>query len=71
VYDHQQPQQIVERVLALRENPALLAQMRADALQYARGRTWQSTMDQLISYYELAIRVHRQRGMGRQSRQSG
>jgi glycosyltransferase involved in cell wall biosynthesis len=70
VYDHQQPQQIVERVLALRENPALLAQMRAGALQYARSRTWQATMDQLIGYYELAMRVHRQRGMGRHSRQS-
>jgi glycosyltransferase involved in cell wall biosynthesis len=70
VYDHQQPQQIVERVLALRENPALLAHIRAGALEYARSRTWQSTMDQLIGYYELAIRVHRQRGMGRQQRQS-
>jgi glycosyltransferase involved in cell wall biosynthesis len=68
VYDHTQPEQIAERVLRLRDNPALLAELRQNALDYARERTWQTTMDQLIDYYDLAIRVHRQRGLGRRGR---
>jgi glycosyltransferase involved in cell wall biosynthesis len=60
VYDPERPEQLAERVRQLAENPALLAQLRAGSLDYARGKSWQATMDQLIDYYGLAIRVHRQ-----------
>ncbi|MEN9933566.1 MAG: hypothetical protein RLZZ387_145 [Chloroflexota bacterium] len=59
-YESDRPEQLVERVVALRDNPALLAELRAGALAYAAERSWQATMDQLIDFYQLAIRVHRQ-----------
>jgi glycosyltransferase involved in cell wall biosynthesis len=68
VYDHTRPEQIRDRVLRLRDDPELLARLRVEASEYARGKTWQSTMDQLIEFYELAIRFHRQRRAGRRVR---
>jgi glycosyltransferase involved in cell wall biosynthesis len=59
VYDPAQPEQIGDRVIILRDNPVLLAQLRAGAIAYANGKGWQTTMDQLIQYYQLAIRLHR------------
>jgi glycosyltransferase involved in cell wall biosynthesis len=59
VYDPDRPEQIAERVLELQRSPALHEQLRHGALEYARGRSWQSTMDQLIDYYGLAIRLNR------------
>lgn len=58
IYDHLHPEQIVDRVAQLRDDPALLAELRAGALAYAGNKGWQSTMDQLIQYYRLAIRLH-------------
>jgi glycosyltransferase involved in cell wall biosynthesis len=66
VYDHTKPEQIVERVRQLQADPTLLAQLRAQAIAYGRSKAWQATMDQLIDYYALAQRVHRQRGYRRQ-----
>jgi glycosyltransferase involved in cell wall biosynthesis len=60
VYDPEQPEQIVTRVLELQRAPELHQELRAGALAYASERSWQSTMDQLIDFYELAIRAHRQ-----------
>jgi glycosyltransferase involved in cell wall biosynthesis len=59
VYDPDRPEQIAERVLELQRSPQLHEQLRYGALEYARGRSWQSTMDQLIDYYGLAIRLNR------------
>jgi glycosyltransferase involved in cell wall biosynthesis len=64
-YDHTRPGQMAERVRQLQADPELHARLRAGALAHARSRTWQSTMDQLIDFYQRAIRVHRQRGAGR------
>ncbi len=59
VYDPTQPHQIVDRIRQLQQNRALLAHLQAGALVHARKQNWQATMDQLIGYYELAVRVHR------------
>ena len=60
VYDADQPEQLLERVRDLQRSPDLHARLRDGALEYARGQSWQATMDQLIDYYGLAIRMHRQ-----------
>ncbi|HWQ12353.1 MAG TPA: glycosyltransferase family 1 protein [Roseiflexaceae bacterium] len=70
VYDADRPEQLVARVLELRRSPELLRELRTGALAYARERSWQSTMDQLIEFYELAIRVHRQSEVRRRLRLS-
>jgi glycosyltransferase involved in cell wall biosynthesis len=58
VYDPNDPRSLAERVRLLQHDPALRARLGAAALAHARGRSWQATMDQLIGYYELALRVH-------------
>lgn len=59
------PQSIAACVRQLQHNPALRARLGAGALAHAHARKWQATMDQLIHYYALTIRVHQQRGAGR------
>ncbi|HMO58880.1 MAG TPA: glycosyltransferase family 1 protein [Roseiflexaceae bacterium] len=59
VYDEDQPGGLAECLQQLRADPELHARLRAGAIAYARGRDWQATMDQLIDYYDLAIRIHR------------
>ena len=47
-----------ELVRHLRENPALRDELAANTLTHARNQSWHATMDQLIDYYYLALRVH-------------
>ncbi len=61
IYDHLHPEQIADRVVQLRNDPALFAKLSAGALAYASNKGWQSTMDELIQYYQLAIRLHRRK----------
>lgn len=56
-FDPDQPDEIAPLVRRLRDNPALHAEMAENALLHARGRSWQATMDQLIDYYHLSMRV--------------
>lgn len=70
VYDPNEPAQLGERVRVLRDSPELLARLRAGAIAHARGRNWQATMDQLIGFYELGIRYHRQSQIRRRLRLS-
>ena len=62
VHEPNNPAAIAACVQRLQSDPALLARLREGALAQAHSRTWQSTMDELIEYYDLAIRVHRQHG---------
>jgi glycosyltransferase involved in cell wall biosynthesis len=59
-FDPDHPAEIGPLVQRLRDNPALRDQLAANALAHAQARPWQSTMDQLIDYYRLAIRCFRQ-----------
>ena len=59
-FDPECPQQIGKLVRKLQHNPAWRDQLAANALAHAQSRPWQTTMDQLIDYYRLAIRAHRQ-----------
>jgi glycosyltransferase involved in cell wall biosynthesis len=52
------PRSIAECAARLQKSPELRARLSEGALAHARGRSWRTTMDQLIDYYELAIRVH-------------
>jgi glycosyltransferase involved in cell wall biosynthesis len=58
VYDPADPSAMADCVRRLRDDPELRERLSAGALAHARGRSWQATMDQLIDYYRLAIRVH-------------
>ena len=58
VYDPADPGAIADRVRRLRDDPALRERLSAGALAHARDRGWQATMDQLIDYYRVAMRVH-------------
>jgi glycosyltransferase involved in cell wall biosynthesis len=60
-FNPQEPQQIRERVLQLRDQPQLREQLADNALQHARSRSWRATMDQLLDYYHTARRVFRLR----------
>ena len=57
-FDPAHPEEMGELVRCLRLDPARHAQMSANALAHARSQSWRATMDQLIDYYRLAIRVH-------------
>ncbi len=57
-FDPEHPEQMGELVRRLRENPALRDELAANALTHARNQSWRATMDQLIDYYYLALRVH-------------
>jgi glycosyltransferase involved in cell wall biosynthesis len=59
ICDPANPLSIAACVSQLQRSPELQAQLREGAVRHARGRSWRATMDQLINYYELAIRVHR------------
>jgi glycosyltransferase involved in cell wall biosynthesis len=58
-FDPDQPQQLGPLVERLRDNPALCEEMAENGLQHAQSRSWEATMDQLIDYYYLAIRLWR------------
>jgi glycosyltransferase involved in cell wall biosynthesis len=59
VCDPDRPLSIAECLSRLRDSSELCARLRQGALAHARGRSWRATMDQLIDYYQLAMRVHR------------
>ncbi len=59
VYDPNNLGTLAARVRQLQHDPALRDRLSAGAIAHARGRSWQRTMDQLIGYYQLAIRAHR------------
>jgi glycosyltransferase involved in cell wall biosynthesis len=60
-FDPQQPQQIRQQVMRLRDQPQLREQLANNALQHARSRSWRATMDQLVDYYHTAQRLFRLR----------
>jgi glycosyltransferase involved in cell wall biosynthesis len=67
-FDPRQPQQITGLVERLQNNPALREELAENGLTLARSRSWHLTMDQLIDYYYLAMRLfkrveYRRRGM--------
>ena len=55
------PQSIAECLSRLQRSPDLYARLRQGALEHACGRSLRATMDQLIDYYHLAMRIHRLR----------
>lgn len=59
-FDPERPEQIGELVRTLRTQPELRDRLAESALIHARSRSWRATMDQLVDYYRLTIRVHRQ-----------
>ncbi len=59
LFDPDQPGQITTLVNRLRENSELREQLADNGLNHARSRSWRATMDQLIEYYRMAIRVFR------------
>jgi glycosyltransferase involved in cell wall biosynthesis len=59
VCDPDRPRSIAECLSRLQHSPELRARLREGALAHARARSWRATMDQLIDYYHLAMRVHR------------
>jgi glycosyltransferase involved in cell wall biosynthesis len=61
ICDPTNPLSIAACVSHLQRSPELQAQLREGAIRHARGRSWRATMDQLVDYYELAIRVRRRR----------
>jgi glycosyltransferase involved in cell wall biosynthesis len=62
-FDPEQPHEIRERVLRLRDQPQLREQLAENALQHARSRSWRGTMDQLVDYYHTAQRIFRLRNL--------
>jgi glycosyltransferase involved in cell wall biosynthesis len=58
VCDPTDPHSIAECLTQLKASPELRARLRAGAIEHARGRSWRATMDQLIDYYTVAVRVH-------------
>jgi glycosyltransferase involved in cell wall biosynthesis len=58
-FDPHQPAEMRQRVLQLRDQPALREQLASNALHHARSRSWRATMDQLVDYYHAAMRVDR------------
>jgi glycosyltransferase involved in cell wall biosynthesis len=59
-FDPQQPAQMGDLVRHLRTQPELRERLAENALVHARSRSWRATMDQLVDYYRLTIRGHRQ-----------
>lgn len=56
-FDPAQPAQIATLVQRLRENPTLRAAIAEQGYLHARSRDWRATMDQLIDYYHLTLRL--------------
>lgn len=59
VYDPTDPRSLADRIRRLQAAPELRARLSAGALAHARSQSWRATMDQLIDYYHLVLRVHR------------
>jgi glycosyltransferase involved in cell wall biosynthesis len=57
--DPHDPRSIAECLGRLQHTPELRARLSQGALAHARSRSWRATMDQLIDYSQLAMRVHR------------
>lgn len=57
LFDPEHPAQIGALVQRLKDDPGLRQDLARRGLLHARGRSWQATMDQLIDYYRLTIRV--------------
>jgi glycosyltransferase involved in cell wall biosynthesis len=47
-------------VQQLKADPALRSRLAEEGIRHAQSRSWQATMDQLIGYYEVAVRVYQQ-----------
>lgn len=56
-FDPDTPEQMGPLLQRLRDNPTYREQLAENGLAHARSRAWQATMDQLIDYYYLAIRL--------------
>lgn len=56
-FDPNQPQQMGEQIELLRGDPVLRDRLAENALEHARNRSWRATMDQLVDYYRMALRV--------------
>lgn len=63
-FDPEHPEQMGELVRCLRADPARREQLASNALTHARNQSWRATMDQLVDYYRMAIRVHAQAKAG-------
>ncbi len=59
VYDPGDIRSLLAQLRRVQHEPELRARLGAGALAHARGRGWETTMDQLIAYYALAQRWHR------------
>ncbi|MCB0046772.1 MAG: glycosyltransferase family 1 protein [Caldilineaceae bacterium] len=57
-FDPAYPRQMGDLVRKLRAQPDLRDELAEHALQHARKQSWRATMDQLINYYYMALRVH-------------
>ena len=66
-YDPAEPQKIGALIARLRDNPTLREELAQNGLSHALSRDWRKTMDQLIDYYYLAIRVFQQTRSGREA----
>ncbi len=58
-FDPNHPEQMLEQVRRLRDDPELHVAMVENAVNHAHSRSWRATMDQLVEYYRSAIRVYR------------
>ena len=56
-FDPDQPAQMGEAVQRLKDDPALRERLADNALHHAQSRSWRATMDQLVGYYRMAMRV--------------
>ena len=56
-FEPSEPERITDLVTRLRDNPALRDELAQNALLHAHSCSWQATMDQLIDYYYLALRL--------------
>ncbi len=56
-FDPARPDQLVPLISQLRDDADFRERLAENGLQFARSRSWQSTMDQLIDYYHVATRV--------------
>lgn len=55
-----EPEMIGDLIRKMRKNPALHNRLAENALTHARSRSWRATMDQLVDYYHLGMRLFRQ-----------
>jgi glycosyltransferase involved in cell wall biosynthesis len=66
-FDPEQPEQITELVVKLRDNPEYRKKLADQGLAHARNRSWRATMDQLVGFYQLARHVYAQTSKRRQN----